>query len=211
VPVTPVAVSLRDEGGDFDIASMVRLLNEHLRQRIKGLKNVYPSTSTPSPGLWVRSRCSTTGFICSRTMPRSLATGPRARPTFYTTSNASMSTISSQRHAGVFRIIFRYIDRIVRVVNQTDQVKLVIFDLDNTLWRGRSLNITVTNRRITLCLRWPEAWLKPSTICAPAASLCHLLKERREVVKARFDRAHHWASLVWMISSLRRLTATQAG
>lgn len=35
-----------------------------------------------------------------------------------------------------FTCIFRQIEVIYRIVNQVDSVKLVIFDLDNTLWRG---------------------------------------------------------------------------
>ena len=36
-----------------------------------------------------------------------------------------------------FTAVFRQIDAIYRTVNQLDQVKVVIFDLDNTLWRGQ--------------------------------------------------------------------------
>ena len=36
-----------------------------------------------------------------------------------------------------FRAVYRQIEHLYRVVKQLDQVKVVIFDLDNTMWRGQ--------------------------------------------------------------------------
>ena len=38
-------------------------------------------------------------------------------------------------------LIYSYINYIWKIVNQKDQIKLVIFDLDNTLWRGFAVDI----------------------------------------------------------------------
>ena len=48
----------------------------------------------------------------------------------------SLGTTYGERTYDFFCAVFRQIDVLCRISRQIDQVKLVIFDLDNTLWRG---------------------------------------------------------------------------
>ena len=50
---------------------------------------------------------------------------------------SSLGVLYENRHEEFYRAVYRQIESGYRVVNQIDTVKVVIFDLDNTLWRGQ--------------------------------------------------------------------------
>jgi FkbH-like protein len=196
VPVTPVAVSLRDEGSDFDIASMVRLLNEHLRQRLKGLKNVYPIDLDAIAGALGKEQVLDDWFHLFAHNATFFGdwTEGQTHPFYTTFERIRVNDFRPSGMLAYFRIIFRYIDRIVRVVNQTDQVKLVIFDLDNTLWRGQiAEHYRDESEDYPMAVGWPEGLAEAiHHLRARGILVAICSKNDEEVVKARFDRAHHW-------------------
>lgn len=85
--------------------------------------------------------------------------------------------------------IFRGIERIYRIVNQIDQVKMVIFDLDDTMWRG-IIGEHYGEAPYPIIDGWPLGmqevvnYLKARGIITAVCS-----KNSLELVKERWDRA----------------------
>ncbi|MBB3453878.1 FkbH-like protein [Rhizobium sp. BK313] len=89
-----------------------------------------------------------------------------------------------------FRAVFRQIEAIYRTAHQMDMVKLVIFDLDNTMWRGQLVEHYQPDRRKPYADGWPMGvWeavhhLKRRGIMVSIAS-----KNDEELVKAGWANA----------------------
>ena len=67
----------------------------------------------------------------------------------------TIDEIYPNRTEEFFRAVFDQIEAIYRTVNQLDMVKLVIFDLDNTMWRGQLVEHYQADRRKPYADGWP--------------------------------------------------------
>ncbi|MFD2429142.1 hypothetical protein ACFSUK_15380 [Sphingobium scionense] len=109
-----------------------------------------------------------------------------------------IETISPNHLNQFFDAIWRAIEYNYRVINQIDSIKLVIFDLDDTLWRGIIGEHYGDDGQHPLTIGWPmgvhEAihHLKARGILVAICS-----KNSPELVKARWNRAipSEWISL----------------
>lgn len=137
VPQMNIATHLKADGTAEDLTTIIRRLNEHIGRRIAGLRNVFLfDADALAASIGKRYVLDDTIYFLAHSSILKqewidLIGGLRADPVppidqFYP---------SRQRQflVAVFdRMVAQY-----RSVHQIDQVKAVIFDLDNTLWRGQ--------------------------------------------------------------------------
>lgn len=115
-----------------------------------------------------------------------------------------IGTISPCHLDQFFAVIWRSIEYNYRSINQIDSVKLVIFDLDDTLWRGMIGENYGDDGKHPLTIGWPmgvhEAihHLKARGILVAVCS-----KNSLEVVQSRWNRAipHEWITLDDFVST----------
>jgi len=137
VPQLSAAPSLRSRYGPSDLTHIVRKLNEYLAEAVNRFQNAYVvDVNAIMDSLGKQYALDDMIYFYSHgslahQREIDLARGARIEPVpplseFYE-SNADAFTEAVHE-----QIIWTY-----RTVHQTDQVKAVIFDLDNTLWRGQ--------------------------------------------------------------------------
>jgi FkbH-like protein len=145
VPQNHGAPSLAEIGGVEDVAGVTRALNAYLLECVAGLDNVFlVDTEALAASLGKRYFLddavvfTTHGAILyddwhhHEAFPTWTAPAPgRIEPI------PDIAVTYENRHREFFRAALRQLEAIVRVVRQVDPVKLVVFDLDNTLWRGQ--------------------------------------------------------------------------
>ncbi|SOC02854.1 HAD-IIIC family phosphatase [Rhodobacter maris] len=145
VPQVPVVAALDRAGSSSDFASIVRRLNEELARLVATCPNAYIADVD-----MVASACGKR-FLMDDTF------------TFYSHSHfwsavdnefdispewnapawgrldpvVPLEDIYAGPGGDVFCALWRQAECLYRIVNQTDMVKMVIFDLDDTLWRGQ--------------------------------------------------------------------------
>ena len=144
VPQGRAAPSLADNHTPKDIAYVVEALNAHLTARVRKYRNVYVAdVNAVACSLGKRYFLDDTISFYSH--------GSLIFPDWADHENAPhwtkpepgriepvphLSTISELRYHEFLDAIFRQIESLYRVCRQIDPVKLVIFDLDNVMWRG---------------------------------------------------------------------------
>jgi FkbH-like protein len=143
VPQLPVVRALNDIGTAGDLADLVRGLNRALAEYVAGYQNVFVCDIDAIAGSLGKRY--THDDVMSF-----YAHGAHRRPAegnFDTSDkwNAvpridrlpALETVYETRFDELVDAIFRQWEFVYRVVKQVDQVKLVVFDLDDTLWRGQ--------------------------------------------------------------------------
>lgn len=145
VPQRRTSPSLADEFSDVDMASIVEELNRHLVELVAGYQNAYIADIngiaasmgkryflddtiyfyTHGANFWPDWHQHELAPHWTAPLPGRLEDIPPIN-SYYENHNDEF-----------FDAVFRQLVVGYRVANQIDQVKLVIFDLDNTLWRGQ--------------------------------------------------------------------------
>lgn len=143
VPQGMLAPSLADIDGSADFARIVRELNAHLAQAVARYPNAYiADVDAIGNSMGKKYFLDDVAYFFSH--------GSAASFEQYLAAEAGFSGPAPNRLTGAdgevrkfdsrvdefFEAVYRQIVGIHRIVNQADSVKLVIFDLDNTLWRG---------------------------------------------------------------------------
>lgn len=137
VPQRSTAPSLHDAFGKSDLCYLIHELNKYISNRIREYKNTYL--------LDVNHISSSLGkkFILDEIVYFYTHGGvlyqdwddfgsiPRNEPI------PPVETVYDIKKEEFLRGVFRGLESLYRTVKQIDQVKLVVFDLDNTLWRGQ--------------------------------------------------------------------------
>jgi len=144
VPQGKIAPSLYDQDGAADMTRIIRELNYHLADTIKQYQHVYlADVDMIANTLGKKYFLDDTVYFFTHGVALSLDQ--------FLASEAEQSLPAANRLDGnlqfvqryeskvdeFYQAIYRQVDAIHRTVNQIDSVKLVIFDLDNTLWRGQ--------------------------------------------------------------------------
>ncbi|MCF4129211.1 HAD-IIIC family phosphatase [Methylobacterium sp. SyP6R] len=145
VPQRHISASLYDENGDSDLCFVVSELNKYLSETARCYANMFVA-DIESIAASVGKRYflddaivfSTHGSVIypdwsgHEHMPYWTAPDPgRIEPI------PDLGTTYENRTEEFFRTVFRQIEAMYRSFKQIDMVKVVIFDLDNTLWRGQ--------------------------------------------------------------------------
>jgi FkbH-like protein len=169
VPQKSTAVSLADAGGKSDLCMIVRRFNEYLVQAVSAHKNVYLLDADAVAGsIGKRYILDDTIYFHSHNSiihyePSDF--GPQSRI-------EQVPPISDLYHSKKLEFLSAIYDQMVsatRTLRQVDQVKAVIFDLDNTLWRG----LAAENYRAG-----QEPWPKTDGWPTGIWELIHLLRAR---------------------------------
>jgi FkbH-like protein len=163
VPQSHVAPSLMEVGGEEDIAGVARALNAYLVECITGLENVFlVDTEALAASLGKRYFLDDTVVFTTHgailyddwhhheAFPPWTAPAPgRIEPI------PDLAVTYEIRYREFFRAALRQLEALVRVVRQVDPVKLVVFDLDNTLWRGQLVDHYQPGERWPYTDGWP--------------------------------------------------------
>lgn len=144
VPQGHAAPSLSEEDTPLDIVSIVKELNVYIAAAIKKYSNTYLAD--------VEMIASSIGkryffddiiyFYTHGSLHYPYWSDEEATPYWTAPERGRIDPIPDlgstyENHAvHFFNAVFRQMEAIYRTVHQIDMVKLVIFDLDNTLWRG---------------------------------------------------------------------------
>lgn len=136
-PQMSTASSLLSQGTETDLTYMVRRLNMHLARKISSYKNAYV-LDVDSVASSLGKRYVLDDIIYFHTHGGlsfqdwdDFGAIERNEPI------PALETIYPIHREEFVKTIFRQIVAAYRTVHQVDQVKAVIFDLDNTLWRGQ--------------------------------------------------------------------------
>jgi FkbH-like protein len=163
VPQSYAAPSLAEAGTSTDLVAVVRALNVYLAERIRGRANVFLADLDSlasslgkrfflddSVGFTTHGSVLYDDWHHHEVTPYWTAPGPgRIEPI------PDIGVTYESRYAEYFRTVYRQIEALYRVVNQVDMVKLVVFDLDNTLWRGQLVEHYQPGQRWPYSDGWP--------------------------------------------------------
>jgi FkbH-like protein len=158
VPQSPIIASANDIGTERDLTRLVRRLNERVADLVAEQNNMYLAdvdaiaASIGKLGIlddwhhiFMHNGAFFGGWTETLNAPFFLAFPQEAVTTFWPCSQASF-----------FDAVWRQLEALYRTVKQIDQVKFVIFDLDNTLWRGQVAQHYQDGEDKPLSDGWPE-------------------------------------------------------
>jgi FkbH-like protein len=134
VPQSHVVPSRYDARSELDLAWIVNKLNDHLALRVREYNNAYLA-DVDMIGSTLGKRFFLDDFV--NFYSHGTMHHPSSRDTLRIDPQPKLGDIVENRMEELFSAVFRQIESIYRTANQIDQVKLVIFDLDNTMWRGQ--------------------------------------------------------------------------
>jgi FkbH-like protein len=198
VPQVPVVAALSHSGSGNDFAVVVRRLNEDLASLVRQYRNVYlADVDQVGNALGKRHFLEDViGFYS-----HAAYWGPADR--IYETSpeyNAPqpgridplphIEDVYGARADQFFAAIWRQIEALYRTINQIDMVKLVIFDLDDTLWRGQIAEHYADGAPTPVLYGWPVGmWEAVQHLRARGIITAICSKNDEGLVRARWGRA----------------------
>ncbi len=200
VPSLPIAASLEEDATTADIAWIIRRLNEHLADRVAGMANVYLLDSDALAGALGKDNILDDWYqIFSHNATFFNDWSERStHPFYYPYGLLRIRDFWPSGMEAFFSLVWRAIDAKIRVLRQVDQVKLVVFDLDNTLWRGQIAEHYREGADPPSAAAWPQGL--PEAIHHLRArgilvAICS--KNDEEIVRERWDLAipNRWLKL----------------
>lgn len=145
VPQVPVVGALDQIGSAKDFAAIVRRLNDELANLVRHYKNVYLA-DVDAIGNSIGKRYfleDAIGFYSHSAYWGPVNDAFDQSPMYNAPSAGridplpSMDEVYGSHSDQLFKALWRQMECLVRTINQIDMVKLVIFDLDDTMWRGQ--------------------------------------------------------------------------
>lgn len=135
VPQAEFVAGAADVGSQFDLRSLVRSLNNELARLTANYSNAFFLDADTIAGA-IGKRYFLNDFIDFATHNSFWYADWNSMEQNRIEEVPHIETISPSHLSQFAETVWRSIDRIYRIANQIDQVKLVIFDLDDTMWRG---------------------------------------------------------------------------
>jgi FkbH-like protein len=198
VPQVPVVAALDQIGSDTDFSAIVRRLNEELAQLVRGYKNVYLA-DIDAVGNSIGKRYfleDVVGFYSHSAYwgpvndEFDTATHFNAPSTPRIEPLPSMDEVYGCHADQLFRALWRQLECFVRTINQTDMVKLVIFDLDDTMWRGQIAEHYGDGGGWPVLHGWPVGiWETVQHLRARGIIVAICSKNEESLVRERWSRA----------------------
>jgi FkbH-like protein len=144
VPQVPVVAALDQTGSARDVAAIVRRLNDDLAALVGRYRDAAIADVDAIAAAVGKSRCQDDSVVF---YAHAAIWGPQFHDydtaPFYNAPPAGrldplprIEQVYDCRDGEMYRAMWRQIEAVLRIRRQTDMVKLVIFDLDDTLWRG---------------------------------------------------------------------------
>jgi FkbH-like protein len=205
-PQVPVVASLDRAGSDQDLGTLVRKLNEYIVDLISTYTNVYLfDYDTMANSLGKRFfhddvMASYSHFFFLHPSHRDAD----VHPSFNAPAGGRidplplMEDVYPSRVDELFEAIWRYWENLYRTVHQIDSVKLVIFDLDDTMWRGQIAEHYGNEGKWPVFVGWPLGiWEAINHLRARGILTAICSKNDAGLVEARWDRAvtSRWVTL----------------
>lgn len=163
VPQGRVSPSLSDIDTEFDLTWVIRELNNYLSYAVKNYKNAYiADVDTIANSLGKRYFLDDIIFFYTHGSVFYPEWAAYERVPYWTAPEQGriedipdLDSTYENRFKEFFDAVFRQIDVIYRIVKQVDTVKVVIFDLDNTMWRGQLIEHYQPGQRWPYTDGWP--------------------------------------------------------
>ncbi|KAB1068510.1 HAD-IIIC family phosphatase [Methylobacterium planeticum] len=203
VPQLPAFAGLENRGTPRDVAYMVRELNRHLDRVVRAYRNVYVidiEGIASSIGKRYLLNDPFYSFGHGAVWCQDWANFERERIEHV----PDITEISPSHRDAFFRSIWSAIEHALRTIRQTDMVKLVIFDLDDTLWRGQIAEHYGDDAPPPYIDGWPIGLSEAVHHLRARGILVAICSKNSEsVVRARWDRAAplNWLSLDDFVSA----------
>lgn len=145
VPQGRIAPSVWDSDSELDLINVVRELNTYLASEVRHYKNAFIADIDIIANSLGKMNFldDAIGFYSHGSVFYTDWSGHERFPHWTAPSPGRLETVPNlaetypNKNEEFFSAVFRQIESIYRTVMQMDQVKIVIFDLDNTLWRGQ--------------------------------------------------------------------------
>jgi FkbH-like protein len=200
VPATPIVAALSQQGTTSDISYLIRCLNDQLSRRVSQMKGVYLLDLDAIAGTLGKEAVLDDWFhiFAHNATFSGEWTETRAPPFFLSYERLRVNDFRPSKIDEFHKIAWRHVDAIVRTCSQVDQVKLVILDLDNTLWRGQIAEHYRESAEAPMAIGWPEGLAEAIHHLRARGILVALCsKNDEDIVKERWERAHPfgWLSL----------------
>lgn len=206
VPQSNLSPGLGDRGGIKDFGRLVRAINQFLDEEIRSYRNAYVADVESAAGTFgkrfflddVVAFYSHTSDLSEKFDLDKVDNYPAwSSPKSARVENIPVPAETYGLRAREFsEVIFRQMESIYRIASQIDTVKIVIFDLDNTLWRGQIAEHYEPGHEWPVFHLWPVGiWetihhLRRRGIVVSIAS-----KNDEHIVKERWSRA---VGLPWL-------------
>lgn len=206
VPQVPIAAALDQAGGDQDLGTLIRRLNEHLAELLARYSNVYLSdidSMTGSVGKRfffddVMNFYSHSGYWYPEERDYDVAAHHNAPAGGRIDPLPLIEKVYPSQVDQMFEAIWRQWEHLYRTVHQIDAVKLVIFDLDDTMWRGQIAEHYGDAGGWPVFYGWPIGiWEAIQHLRARGILTAICSRNDADLVVARWDRAvmDRWVTL----------------
>jgi FkbH-like protein len=192
IPSSSIAASLADELTTRNLTQIIRLINDHLARRVSALSGVQLIDLDALAGAMGKDGILDDWFHLfnhNATFFDQWTETPE-HPFYVSFDRLHVADFRPSKINEFFALVWRAIDARIRILRQVDQVKLVVFDLDNTLWRGQIAEHYRDGMVPPFGQAWPEGL--PEAIHHLRArgilvAICS--KNDEEIVRERWDRA----------------------
>jgi FkbH-like protein len=161
VPQGRIAPTLREHDSDADLVQVVREINRHLSTTLRRYPHAYIADVDMilnSLGkryflddvtyLFMHGAAFYPDWITGTQIPLE-ANHPRVKELL------ELNSTYENKNKEFFDAVYRQIEAMYRTVKQLDAIKLVIFDLDNTLWRGQLIDDYQSGKESLMRDGWP--------------------------------------------------------
>ena len=205
VPQTPVIAALDQAYSHFDFAFLVTQLNKKLAELVKKHNNVFvanvESIAASLGKRWVQDDLvkfySHAGFWDQQFHEFDTSAEYNAPRERRIEPLEPMEAIYGSRADEMYEAVWRQVEWLYRIVHQIDPVKLVIFDLDDTMWRGQIAEHYGDNTSTPVFHGWPTGiWEAVHHLRARGVIVGICSKNEESLVRDRWSRAVlPWISL----------------
>jgi len=206
VPQRSASAALGHIGTEFDLSSLVTRLNEHLANLVSKYTNVYIADyDALSNSMGKRyfhgdlmNFYSHAGFWHPDQRDYDVGAEHNAPIPGRIEELPHIDSMYPSQFAQMLEAVWRQWESMYRTVNQIDAVKLVIFDLDDTMWRGQIAEHYGDTGDRPVPHGWPTGlWEAIQHLRARGIMTAICSKNEESLVRARWDRAviEHFISL----------------
>jgi len=198
VPQVPVAVAADQVGSATDFTVVIRQLNDELARLVSFSKNVYiADVNAIGDSMGKRYFLEdVTGFYSHAAYWGPASHDFDVSPAWNAPSNSRldplprMDEVYESQVDQFFRAVWRQIECHVRIARQTDMVKLVIFDLDDTMYRGQIAEDYRDDGGWPAFHGWPLGiWEAVQHLRARGIIVAICSKNNEDLVRERWSRA----------------------
>lgn len=204
VPQAAIASALNRHGSEHDFTTFVRHLNVRLAEIVREHRNAYvadvdavgnalgkSSFQDDAVSFSAHGAFWTARHIVHDTDPAYGAPpSPRLDPL------PALDTLYAFRVEEYFGAVWRHLEGLYRTVHQIDAVKLVIFDLDDTLWRGQIAEHYGDGVAWPQSHGWPVGlWDAVYQLRGRGILTALCSKNDEGLVRERWGRASHWLTM----------------